>query len=100
MSIKKNKKNRSWEKLVGYNLKDLIKRLKSTIPEGYSWQDYLDGELQMDHIIPISAFNYTKSEHLNFKICWSLKNLRLLPVDENKIKRTSLIKPFQQPLEL
>jgi len=100
ISIRKNKKGGAWEKLVSYTLKDLIKRLRFTIPKGYTWQDYLDGKLQMDHIIPISAFNYTKPEHLNFKICWGLKNLRLLPVEENKIKRTSLIKPFQPVLKL
>ncbi len=100
LSIKKNKKGGSWEKLVGYNLEDLIKKLKSTIPNGYTWQDYLSGKLQMDHIMPISAFNYTKPDHFNFKKCWALSNLRLLPVEENKNKRASLIKPFQQLLEL
>lgn len=100
LSIKKNKKGGMWEKLVGYTCKDLMKHFKKTIPKGYTWEDYLQGKLQMDHIIPISAFNYTKPENLSFKKCWSLKNIRLLPVRENKIKRTSLIKPFQQPLEL
>ena len=36
----------------------------------------------------------------SFKKCWNLKNIRLLPISENKIKRTSLIKPFQPTLEL
>ena len=105
-SIKKNRKGgtwgkgRMWEKSVGYTCKDLIKHFKKTIPKGYTWEDYLQGKLQMDHIIPILAFNYTKPENLSFKKCWSLKNIRLLPVGENKIKRTSLIKPFQPTLEL
>jgi len=100
ISTKKNKENRMWEKLVGYTCKDLKKHLKKTIPSGYTWQDYLRGKLQIDHIIPISAFNYTKPENMSFKKCWSLKNLRLLPIRENKIKGTSLIKPFQPTLEL
>ena len=54
----------------------------------------------MDHIVPISAFNYTKPENLSFKKCWGLKNIRLLTINENKIKRASLIKPFQPTLEL
>jgi hypothetical protein len=106
LSIKKNRKGRAWgkgrtwEKLVDYTCSDLIKHLKKTIPKGYIWQGYLDGKLQMDHIIPISAFNYTNPGNLSFKKCWSLENMRLLPVSENKIKRTSLIRPFQPTLEL
>jgi len=100
VSTKKNIKGRLWESLVGYTLNDLIKRLKSTIPDGYTWGDYINGKLQIDHIVPVSSFNYTKPEHLNFKECWGLDNLRLLPEQDNKMKRTSLIKPFQSILEL
>jgi len=100
LSTKKNIEGRLWEKFVGYPCGALIKRLKSTIPNGYNWQDYIDGKLQIDHIVPISTFSYTKPEQLNFKECWNLYNLRLLPVKDNKTKRTSLIKPFQSILEL
>ncbi|MBA7592106.1 hypothetical protein ES708_34283 [subsurface metagenome] len=51
-ALKGNKNNRHWEILVGYSLKDLIKRLKKTMPEGYNWQDYLEGRLHIDHKIP------------------------------------------------
>lgn len=100
LSTKKNIKGRSWEKLVGYTCDDLVKKLKSTIPNEYTWQDYLDSKLHIDHIIPIAAFNYKKPEHLNFIKCWDLDNLRLLPAKENKIKKNVLIKPFQPVLEL
>jgi len=100
ISIKGNKNGRHWEDLVGYKLIDLIKHLKFTIPEGYSWNDFLQGKLHIDHIIPISAFNYNKPEHIDFKRCWSLDNLRLLPSKENFIKNNLLIKPFQPALKL
>ena len=99
-SLKGNKNGRSWEKLVGYTLKDLIKRLKKTMPRGYTWQDYLEGRLHIDHKIPISAHNYTKSEHTDFKRCWALSNLRLLSVRENLIKNSKLSKPFQPALQI
>ena len=98
--LKKNKNNRSWKNFVNYSLSDLIKHLKKTMPKGYSWNDYLNGRLHIDHIIPISAFNFTKPEHVDFKRCWTLKNLRLLPAEENIIKNDKLERPFQPALKL
>jgi hypothetical protein len=99
-SIKNNKAGRKWEDLVGYNVSILLKHLKSTIPEGYTWQDFLEGNLHIDHIIPVSVWNYTKAEHPDFKRCWSLENLRLLPAKENLSKGNKLDKPFQPSLAL
>jgi len=99
-SLKGNKKYRKWEDLVGYSLNDLIKRLKFTMPKGYSWNDYLQGRLHVDHIIPISAHNFNKPEHSDFKRCWALSNLRLLPAKENLIKHSKLSRPFQPALKI
>lgn len=100
VSLKGNKAGRKWESLVDYTLNDLKKRLKKTMPEGYNWNDFLRGKLHIDHIIPKSAFNFTKPEHIDFKRCWKLKNLRLLPAKENIIKSNKLNKPFQPALEI
>jgi hypothetical protein len=82
-SLKYNKNGKHWENLVNYNLNDLIRRLKQTMPKGYTWEDYLKGKLHIDHIIPISAWNFTNPEDMNFKRCWALSNLQLLPAMEN-----------------
>ena len=99
-SLKRNKAKHHWENLVGYTLEDLIKRLKNTIPLGYKWEDFLNGLLHLDHIIPISAFNFTKPEHLDFKNCWTLSNLQLLPANENRIKNKKINKYFQPSLAI
>jgi hypothetical protein len=99
-SLKGNKKGRHWEDLVGYTLDDLIAHLKETIPEGYTWEDFLNGDLHIDHIIPISVWNYAKPEHTDFKRCWGLYNLRLLPPIENWHKNNKLYKPFQPALRI
>jgi len=99
-SLKDNKGGRHWEDLVGYTLKDLIKRLKKTMPKGYDWNDYLEGKLHVDHIIPISVWNFDNSEQINFQKCWALKNLQLLPAKENMIKHDKLTKPFQPALAI
>jgi len=99
-SLKDNKNGRRWEDLVGYNLNKLVNRLKKTIPRGYTWVDYLEKRLHIDHIIPKSAFNYTRPENPDFKRCWALNNLRLLPKKENLNKHNKLDKPFQPTLQI
>ena len=100
-SLRTNVKGKKeWEGKVGYTLKHLVKHLKKTIPKGYNWQDFLDGKLHIDHIIPKKVFNFTEPEHTDFKRCWALENLRLLPARENIIKNAKLIKPFQTALFL
>lgn len=99
IALKGNKNGKHWENLVGYTLNDLIKRLNKTMPKSYCWQDYLNGDLEIDHIIPISAFNFNKPEDYDFQRCWTLENLRLLPARENLIKHNKLIKPFQPSLK-
>ena len=100
ISLKGNKAGNHWESLVKYTLIDLINHLKKTIPEGYTEIDMLNGKLHIDHIIPISAFNFTEPEHTDFKKCWALENLRLLPARENIIKRDKLFIPFQPALAI
>ena len=99
-SLKKNKAYRSWLSLVPYTLDELIKHLKKTIPIGYKWQDLLDGKLHLDHKIPKSVFNFSKPEDIDFKRCWALSNLQLLPANENLRKHAKLTKPFQPSLSL
>jgi len=99
-SLRRKKNGWHWEDLVGYTLEDLIKRLKKTMPKGYTWEDCLNGKLHIDHIIPKSIFHFTKPEHPDFKKCWALKNLQLLPAKENIIKSNKLSKPFQPALKI
>lgn len=100
LSIKGNKAGRHWEIIVDYTLSDLIKRLNKTMPAGYTWKDFLSGKLQIDHIIPISVFNFTRPEHTDFRRCWALSNLRFLPAKENLIKKDKLDRPFQPALRI
>jgi 5-methylcytosine-specific restriction endonuclease McrA len=95
-----NKKYRSWIDLVDYDKKQLYIHLTKTLPDGYTWSDFLAGKLHIDHIIPISAFNFSKPEHIDFKRCWALSNLRLIPAKENLIKSNKIYKPFQTSLRI
>lgn len=88
-AIKQNKAGRHWETLVDYSMVDLINRLKSTVPQGYSWnQDFVNGNgaLHIDHKRPMSSFDFNTVEDEEFKQCFALDNLQLLPAIENMKK--------------
>lgn len=92
------KNGKSWKKLVKYSVEELMSSLKHKIPKGYTWDDFLNGTLQIDHKIPIAKLNFTKPTDPDFEICWSLKNLQLLPAEENRRKSDKLEKPLQMSL--
>jgi len=106
-SIKNNKNGRPWEQLASYSLDDLVKHLNKLMKKynkshpnekNMTWDNY--GEWHIDHKIPISAFNFTKPEHIDFKKCWSLSNLQPLWARDNVRKYSTLTKPFQPSLRI
>lgn len=97
-SIHGRKAGRKWESLVGYTLKDLVKHLEKQFTKGMSWENM--GQWHIDHIVPVSAFNFSSPEHIDFKRCWALENLRPLWAKENISKNDKILKPFQPSLEL
>jgi len=97
-SLRGNKNGRHWEDLVGYTLNDLKKHLEKQFKKGMTWSN--QGMWHIDHIIPISAHNFTKPEHTDFKKCWALKNLQPLWAHDNHVKHNKLTKHFQPSLFL
>ena len=93
-----NKKERGWESLVGYSIKDLMKHLQEQFVDGMSWGNY--GKWHIDHIIPVSKFNFTSTDDFDFKRCWALSNLQPLWASENVRKHAKYSKPFQPSLKL
>jgi len=88
----------NWQALLGYSQEELEAHLLTTIQKGYCWQDYISGALHLDHIVPVAAHNYRSADDIDFKRCWALSNLRLIPKEENYLKRAKLFKPFQPAL--
>jgi len=95
VSLKGAKAGQSWESLVGYTVRALMKRLKASMPYGYTWDDFLGGDLHIDHIVPVSAHHFSTPDDIDFKRCWALSNLQLLPARVNCAKGAKLSKPFQ-----
>ena len=82
-----SKAGAKWESLVGYTLDELTVRLKATVPDGYTWDDYVNGVLEVDHIVPDREFVYQSTDDSGFKGSWALTNLRLLSRSENLKRR-------------
>ena len=95
-----NKKGRHWECLVGYSLDQLKRHLEKKFKDGMTWERFIDGEIHIDHKIPITAFNFEKPEDLDFKKCWELDNLQPLWAKDNLVKNGRIETPFQPSLLL
>lgn len=95
-ALRSNKGRKNWEALVGYTLDKLKIHLEKQFKPGMSWENY--GEWHLDHIVPISAFNFEKPEDDDFKRCWALKNLQPLWASDNLKKQAKITKPFQPRL--
>lgn len=94
--LKKGKQGKHWEDIVGYTLDELVRHLERKFKPGMSWNNY--GEWHIDHIIPLSKFNFSTLNSIDFKRAWDLKNLQPLWARDNQTKQNSLDKPFQPAL--
>jgi len=92
-SLKENKvskRGRHWEDLVGYTSQELKAHLESLFTEGMTWEKFLNGEIHIDHRVPISFFKYSSTDDVEFKYCWSLLNLQPLWAEENLRKKANI----------
>lgn len=99
-SLNKNKAGHHWETIVGYTIDQLKKHLEKQFKNGMTWENYGRYGWHIDHIIPVSAHNFQTPEDIDFKKCWSLKNLQPMWAKENIKKSNKLSKPFQPSLTL
>ena len=75
----------SWQKYLGFTINDLHSHIEKQFTEGMNWESFSDGDIEIDHIIPIVAFDYQSSQDEAFHLCWGLINLRpLWKVDNRK----------------
>ena len=81
-SLKGNKKGKHWEDLVEYDFKDLKERLESLFTSEMSWDNY-GSYWHIDHIKPVSLFDFNSYKDKTFKDCWALSNLQPLERIEN-----------------
>lgn len=95
-SLHKTKLGTSWMKLLPYSPVELKLHLESLFTEGMSWDRLLSGDIEIDHVIPVSFFNPATPDCLEFHMCWSLKNLQPLWREDNRVKSNNLPANFTE----
>jgi len=80
-----------WESLVDYTRQELKEHLESLFADEMNWDEFLKGNIHIDHIKPIAAFDFDSYKDKEFKQCWALDNLQPLWAEEN-MKKGSLYK--------
>jgi len=85
-SLKRNKNGRHWEDLVGYKLEKLMDHLEKQFKNDMNWDNYGYYGWHVDHIRPISSFNFNSYDDPEFKECWALDNLQPLWAEDNLVK--------------
>lgn len=78
-----NKTNKTFV-LLGYSIEELMSHLEKQFTEGMTWDNY--GEWHVDHIKPMTSFNFKTVDDAEFKECWSLANLQPLWGSDNLSK--------------
>lgn len=84
---------RSWMiRELGYCAGELACHLEAQFVDGMDWLAFFNGEIHLDHIVPIRCFD--KSSKDDMRACYALSNLRPIWARENLSKsgeRTHLI---------
>ncbi len=78
-----NKKISAFEYL-DFSITDLMQHLESKFTEDVTWDNLK--EWHIDHIVPKSVFEFSSPDDREFKLCWSLRNLQPLLVENNVAK--------------
>lgn len=84
VNLKAGRFGNGWAQILGYTMAELVAHLQRTLPKGARWEQFLAGELHIDHITPRAAFDLTDLDEV--RACWSLGNLRLLRAKDNLAK--------------
>lgn len=69
----------------GFTGAQLKAHLFPLIPNGWTLANY-GSKWEIDHVVPVSSFDYDSPDHPEYKKCWALENLRPLCKYENRAK--------------
>ncbi len=83
------KNGKSTFEILGYSIEQLQKHLEQQFESWMTWEQY-GKTWHVDHIVPVSFFDFSSTEDPVFMLCWSLDNLRPLEAKENIIKGNTM----------
>lgn len=77
------KMGRSTFDLLGYTAADLKEHIERQFTDGMSWERLLSGDIHIDHIVPVCAFDIQTLDDPALRVCWGLSNLQPLWAADN-----------------
>ncbi len=90
-SMLHGKAGRGTEELLGYTMQELRVHIERQFAKGMSWAALARGEIEIDHILPVSSFNIVSPDDPDFKVCWGLTNLRPMWAIDNRKKSDKVL---------
>ncbi|MHC3750701.1 hypothetical protein ACYKDZ_17675 [Stutzerimonas stutzeri] len=76
---------------LGFTKAELVAHIERQFTKGMTWERLVAGEIHIDHIIPVAAFNIKEIGDAEFRACWALSNLRPLWEMDNWKKQKKVL---------
>src|SRR5690625_2037830 len=86
-----DKAGRRLEEILGYSIDEFRDHMEKQFTKGMNWDAFMNGDIHIDHIIPISELRPTKIDSDEFRACWCLSNLRPIWSKENLSKGSKVL---------
>lgn len=83
----RGKAGRSSEEILGYTCEQLRRHIERQFSKGMTWEKVHAGEIEIDHITPVSSFAIVSTDDPDFHACWALSNLQPLWALDNRRKQ-------------
>lgn len=82
----------TWRDVLGYDVPDLLRHLERQFLRDMTWKNM--EKWHIDHIVPVSSFEFSSITDPGFRAAWALTNLRPLWAIENIAKGAKRIFPL------
>ena len=73
---------------LGYTMAELREHLERQFANGMDWAAFSRGEIHIDHIVPVSAFDLSSDDGV--RACWAMDNIQPLWAADNMRKGAKL----------
>jgi hypothetical protein len=78
---------RDLETYLGYTIPELIRKLNADLaPQGLNLRQAIEQGWHLDHKRPLSSFKVVLMTDEEFRKCWAISNLEMIPAEENLAK--------------
>jgi hypothetical protein len=88
-ALKRGRKSAATMVLLGCSIEKLRQHLESLFTEGMRWAALMRGEIEVDHIVPVAAFDLTAPEQQ--RACFHYSNLQPLWKKDNRRKYAKVL---------